>query len=151
MAATAGDSSNNAAPKQQIPTALENNATAAAPAGDRQHPAPPAQLSTTANGNVVTDTSPSKRRGDEIDKATADRPETDHDDAAQSAKRARPDEVPPKMLPQKYEDCAVEDVVELIAHMLNELIATNDAIRTTSGGLTRFHSRYVPPLATRLD
>lgn len=32
-------------------------------------------------------------------------------------------------------------MVELIAHMLAELIATNDAIRISSGGLTRFHSR----------
>jgi hypothetical protein len=37
-------------------------------------------------------------------------------------------------------------MVELIAHMLAELIATNDAIRMSNGGLTRFHSRYVPPL-----
>lgn len=34
-------------------------------------------------------------------------------------------------------------MVELIAHMLSELIATNDAIGTSGGGLTRFHSRLV--------
>lgn len=45
------------------------------------------------------------------------------------------------ILPQKYEFCPVEHMVELIAHMLGELIATNDAIRISSGGLTRFHSR----------
>lgn len=59
----------------------------------------------------------------------------------QSTKRPKPDEQPPKILPRLYENCAVEDMVELIAHMLAELIATNDAIRISSGGLTRFHSR----------
>ena len=56
-------------------------------------------------------------------------------------KRARTDGDQPKVLPQRYELCAVEDIVELIAHMLAELITANDAIRTISGGLTRFHSR----------
>lgn len=58
-----------------------------------------------------------------------------------SSKRPRANEQPPKMLPRRYEHCAAEDMVELIAHMLAELIATNDAIRISSGGLTRFHSR----------
>jgi hypothetical protein len=57
-------------------------------------------------------------------------------------KRAKTDGEP-KILPHRYELCAVEDIVELIAHMLAELIATNDAIRVSSGGLTRFHSRCV--------
>lgn len=61
--------------------------------------------------------------------------------ATNTPKRARTDHQPPKVLPQLYEFCAVEDIVELIAHMLAELIATNDAIRISSGGLTRFHSR----------
>lgn len=61
----------------------------------------------------------------------------------QAPKRARPEEQPPRVLPNKYEFCPVEHMVELIAHMLGELIATNDAIRISSGGLTRFHSRYV--------
>lgn len=60
----------------------------------------------------------------------------------QAPKRARPEEQPPRVLPNKYEFCLVEHMVELIAHMLGELIATNDAIRISSGGLTRFHSRY---------
>lgn len=48
------------------------------------------------------------------------------------------------MLPEKYEFCAVEDMVVLIANMLGELIETNDALALKSGHLTRFHSRYVP-------
>ncbi|KAL6860969.1 cyclin domain-containing protein [Trichoderma novae-zelandiae] len=67
----------------------------------------------------------------------------------QAAKRARPEERPPIILPQKYEHCPVEHMVELIAHMLGELIATNDAIRISSGGLTRFHSRTPPGISVR--
>ena len=66
----------------------------------------------------------------------------DSPEPAATSKRARTDAQPPKVLPQRYELCAVEDIVELIAHMLAELIATNDAIMS-SGSLTRFHSRYV--------
>lgn len=62
---------------------------------------------------------------------------------SQTTKRPKPETPPPKVLPKRYEFCAVEDVVELISHMLAELIATNDAIRVSTGGLTRFHSRYV--------
>ncbi|XP_044723981.1 cyclin domain-containing protein [Hirsutella rhossiliensis] len=68
---------------------------------------------------------------------------------AASSKRPRANEQPPKMLPRRYEQCAVEDMVELIAHMLAELIATNDAIRISSGGLTRFHSRTPPGISVR--
>lgn len=56
-------------------------------------------------------------------------------------KRAKPDVVPPKVLPVRYELCAIEDVVVLIANMLSELIETNDALAMRSGQLTRFHSR----------
>lgn len=52
-------------------------------------------------------------------------------------------------MPQKYEFCPAEHLVELIAHMLGELIATNDAIRISSGGLTRFHSRTPPGISVR--
>lgn len=57
-------------------------------------------------------------------------------------KRARPDVAPPKILPRRYELCALEDVVKLIAYMLGELIETNDELALKSGHLTRFHSRY---------
>ncbi|KAM5342951.1 hypothetical protein ACJ41O_013917 [Fusarium nematophilum] len=67
----------------------------------------------------------------------------------QATKRPKPDAPPPKVLPEKYEFCAVEDMVELIAHMLAELIATNDAIRISNGGLTRFHSRTAPGISVR--
>ncbi|KAK3315283.1 cyclin-domain-containing protein [Apodospora peruviana] len=63
------------------------------------------------------------------------------------AKRSRPEEAPPKFLPQRYEYCAVEDVVVLIAHMLGELIETNDDLALKSGHLTRFHSRTAPGIS----
>lgn len=56
-------------------------------------------------------------------------------------KRAKPDAAPPKVLPVRYELCAIEDIVVLIANMLAELIETNDALAMRSGHLTRFHSR----------
>ena len=46
-------------------------------------------------------------------------------------------------MPVLYEFCPVEDMVVLIAHMLAELIETNDALALRPGNLTRFHSRYV--------
>lgn len=56
-------------------------------------------------------------------------------------KRAKAETAPPKVLPVRYELCAVEDIVVLIANMLSELIETNDALAMRSGCLTRFHSR----------
>jgi len=90
-------------------------------------------------GQSLSGVSPTKRRsspapiGHEAAAAANSSPQT--------TKRAKPDTPPPKVLPDRYELCAVEDMVELVAHMLAELIATNDAIRISNGGLTRFHSR----------
>lgn len=67
------------------------------------------------------------------------------------SKRAKPDEAPPKYLALKYEFCAVEDMVVLIAHMLGELIETNDKPALRTGHLTRFHSRYATSLPSRLS
>jgi hypothetical protein len=66
------------------------------------------------------------------------------------SKRAKPDEAPPKYLALKYEFCAVEDMVVLIAHMLGELIETNDKPALRTGHLTRFHSRYATSLFLQL-
>ncbi|KAJ6439544.1 nuc-1 negative regulatory protein preg [Purpureocillium lavendulum] len=99
--------------------------------------------------------SPNKRRGSPghtIAQATAgpSLQAAGQDSAASNtSKRPRTDQQPPKILPTRYELCAVEDMVELIAHMLAELIATNDAIRISSGGLTRFHSRTAPGISVR--
>ncbi|KAK0122117.1 hypothetical protein ONS95_010379 [Cadophora gregata] len=64
-------------------------------------------------------------------------------------KRPRSDQEP-KVLPAKYEFCAVEDMVVLIANMIQELITTNDRLPLQSGVLTRFHSR-TPPGISVLD
>lgn len=49
----------------------------------------------------------------------------------------------PKILPPKYELCAADDIVALVAHMLAELITTNDATFPSTGAPTRFHSMWV--------
>ncbi|KAK1988322.1 cyclin [Colletotrichum cereale] len=67
--------------------------------------------------------------------------------SSSAAKRPRPTVGPPKILPQRYEFCVVEDMVVLISHMLSELIETNDALALRSGSLTRFHSRTAPSIS----
>lgn len=101
---------------------------------------------TSAPQNAAEALSPNKRRGSPAEKAQEaplqnSGPVSTEESSAQASKRAKPDEQPPKVLPNQYELCDVEDMVILIAHMLAELIATNDAIRISNGGLTRFHSR----------
>ncbi|KFA78482.1 hypothetical protein S40288_08680, partial [Stachybotrys chartarum IBT 40288] len=97
--------------------------------------------------------SPGKRRGSPaagMDQTVAvAETSSANQDPASAAKRPRPDNAPPKMLPSRYELCAVEDMVELIAYMLAELITTNDAIRMFNGTLTRFHSRTAPGISVR--
>lgn len=97
---------------------------------------------------VPQNLSPTKRRGSPTGESQTSRPPqapseatAGQDGTSLSAKRSRHDESPAKILPQKYELCPVGDMVELIAHMVADLITTNDAIRVASGGLTRFHSR----------
>lgn len=94
---------------------------------------------------AVKSASPYKRRGSPARKGDDS---TSPSDASATTggpsiapKRPRTDERAPKLLPQRYELCAVEDIVELVAHMMAELITTNDALRASSAGLTRFHSR----------
>lgn len=85
--------------------------------------------------------SPSKRRNSQGPGSSSSAAPTD---ALQNlpalSKRPRP-EAALKVVPQRYEHCPVEDMVVLIAHMLGELIETNDTLALKSGHLTRFHSR----------
>ncbi|KAM7218818.1 Cyclin domain containing protein [Rhypophila decipiens] len=69
------------------------------------------------------------------------------DHAALATKRSRPEAAPDMALPKKYEFCATETMVILIAHMLGELLETNDALALKSGHLTRFHSRTAPGIS----
>ena len=93
-------------------------------------------------------TSPSKRRNSQGPGSISALATEPLQNPSTLAKRMKPDSAPPKVLPLQYEFCAVEDVVVLIAHMLGELIETNDSLALKSGHLTRFHSRYalLPPL-----
>ncbi|KAJ9096720.1 hypothetical protein QFC21_004990 [Naganishia friedmannii] len=54
------------------------------------------------------------------------------------------------ILPWAFIDCDTEDLVVLIAHMLNKLMEHNDQVVLTSSSLTRFHSR-APPAITVID
>jgi hypothetical protein len=93
-------------------------------------------------GSSEQPTSPVKRRNSQgpgsANAATAPAVQ----EPANLPKRQRPEEVAPKTLPVRYELCPVEDMVVLIAHMLGELIQTNDGLALRTGHLTRFHSRY---------
>lgn len=87
--------------------------------------------------------SPTKRRNSDGPGSVVEEASGSGRTAQGVPKRAKPDVVPPKVLPVRYELCAIEDIVVLIANMLAELIETNDALALRSGHLTRFHSRYV--------
>lgn len=58
-------------------------------------------------------------------------------------KRTKTAKTEAKVLPARYELCAVEDMVILIADMISELIETNDNLPLRDVVLTRFHSRLV--------
>jgi len=58
-------------------------------------------------------------------------------------KRSKSAKTAAKILPVRYELCAVEDMVILIADMISELIETNDNLPLRDVVLTRFHSRFV--------
>ncbi|KUI58716.1 Nuc-1 negative regulatory protein preg [Cytospora mali] len=91
--------------------------------------------------------SPNKRRNSEGPGASVGDSSTTGQAAGALPKRVKPDVAPPKVLPVRYEFCAIEDVVVLIANMLAELIETNDALAMRSGHLTRFHSRTAPGIS----
>ncbi|GAA5913112.1 uncharacterized protein JCM6883_006526 [Sporobolomyces salmoneus] len=52
-------------------------------------------------------------------------------------------------VPQAFEHCQVEDLIALIASMLDRLIEHNDRIPLTPNSLTRFHSRAPPSIGVR--
>ncbi|GAA5984096.1 hypothetical protein JCM5350_003776 [Sporobolomyces pararoseus] len=52
-------------------------------------------------------------------------------------------------VPQLFEHCQVEDLIALIASMLDRLIEHNDRIPLTPNSLTRFHSRAPPSIGVR--
>lgn len=120
----------NAPPEPDISTIRPNDprpaATALSPAKRRNSDELVAPV-----GDVIA--------GPSASAATRSRPNT--------PKRSRPSQNPPKVLPLKYEQCDVEDMVVLISNMLGELIETNDAIAMKSGHLTRFHSRTAPGIS----
>ncbi|KAK9365689.1 cyclin-domain-containing protein [Lipomyces kononenkoae] len=70
--------------------------------------------------------------------------------ASPGQRSASPTKRPPKVLPQSFFDCDVQDLLILISSMLSELIKLNDALPLVHSKLTRFHSR-APPLISHAD
>jgi len=54
-----------------------------------------------------------------------------------------------KEVPQRFEQCEIEELVILIAGMLDRLIKHNDQIPLTQNSLTRFHSRAPPGISVQ--
>ncbi|KAL8287263.1 hypothetical protein RQP46_003715 [Phenoliferia psychrophenolica] len=52
-------------------------------------------------------------------------------------------------VPALFELCEAEDLITLIASMLDRLISHNDRIPLTPTGLTRFHSRAPPSICVK--
>ncbi|KAJ9098320.1 hypothetical protein QFC19_006444 [Naganishia cerealis] len=67
-----------------------------------------------------------------------------------TGKERHVDESGKPVLPWAFIDCDSDDLVVLIAHMLNKLMEHNDQVVLTSSSLTRFHSR-APPAISVID
>lgn len=117
-----GDSANpQAAPEQPRRTESSQNK--------------PNSAKRSANSHAISP--PSAEAQDEVaDHAALENPD-------RPAQRPKTLPAAPKALPLAYETGTTEDMVVLIAHMISELIETNDGLALSSGNLTRFHSRYV--------
>lgn len=115
------------------------------PANSQASPEPPRRSESSQNkpnSAKRSATSPARAPPSEQPQSEA----ADHAALGEPGRRAqRPRTLPaaPKVLPLAYETCAVEDMVILIAHMISELVETNDCLALSSGSLTRFHSRYM--------
>lgn len=123
-----------AAPEERPAAAVQppSKPTKKLPSGPKQRIEPPS-----------IPASPSKRKNSEGPGSSTSALATDAlQNPSTLSKRPKPDTTPPKVVPLLYEHCSVEDMVVLIAHMLCELIETNDTLALKSGHLTRFHSRY---------
>jgi hypothetical protein len=101
------------------------------PSQSKPEPSDDAKLS------IKDELSPGTKRRQSATSATAST------ERASAPKRPKAARKPVKVLPTRYELCAVEDLVILIASMISELIETNDGLPLRTGVLTRFHSRYV--------
>lgn len=139
-------------PKPMTPGVEQGAAAAAAAASASAHQPPPSASSGPVPNMAVTPVEPKAVTSPAIKRRNSQAVASNSGDAATQAqnipqKRAKPTRPPPKVLPQRYELCQVEDIVVLIAHMLGELIETNDALALKSGHLTRFHSRTAPGIS----
>ncbi|KAJ0165056.1 Nuc-1 negative regulatory protein preg [Colletotrichum tanaceti] len=130
-------------PQTPCPQPIEPSAPHSSPGTQSQlHPQPQAVVAPVIRDASAIIASPGKRRNSQDPAAAqAASASAGGESSSSAAKRPKPTAGPPKILPQRYEFCGVEDMVVLISHMLSELIETNDALALRSGSLTRFHSR----------
>lgn len=140
------DTSSKSTPAEPHPPPAPKPLTSSSDTASTQVSQPSDESVVAADSRSVEQTSalsPNKRRGSPSTRPVSAIPpsEPEGESSELAAKRSRHDERPAKILPSRYELCSVDDIVELIAHMIGELITTNDAIRVANGGLTRFHSR----------
>ncbi|KAK6226302.1 cyclin [Colletotrichum tabaci] len=136
-------------PQTPRPQPIDPSTPHSPPATQSQpHPQPQAVVAPVIRDASAIIASPGKRRNSQ-DPAAAQAASASvaGESSSSAAKRPKPTAGPPKILPQRYEFCGVEDMVVLISHMLSELIETNDALALRSGSLTRFHSRTAPSIS----
>ncbi|KAF9878580.1 cyclin [Colletotrichum karsti] len=137
-----------ATPAEPPPAPRPQPIDPSAPPPRPQPTQPQAAVAPVVRQPSTTLASPGKRRNSQ-DPAVAQAASASlaGESSSSAAKRPKPTAGPPKILPQRYELCSVEDMVVLISYMLSELIETNDALALRSGSLTRFHSRTAPSIS----
>ncbi|KAI5479927.1 hypothetical protein MNV49_002217 [Pseudohyphozyma bogoriensis] len=94
------------------------------------HPAPPPSSTAPPAAPPVNTTSPAPPAGPKIVPTSLD-------------SQGR------RIVPRFFELCELEDLITLIASMLDKLIEHNDKIPLTPTGLTRFHSRAPPAIGVK--
>jgi hypothetical protein len=101
-------------------------------------PAPRSTIPPSPSKPILQPESPGVKRRQPADETQS----TSSNSQELAPKRTRSAPSAVRVLPAKYEECAVEDLVVLIANMVAELIETNDALPPRPNPvLTRFHSR----------
>ncbi|OLN95410.1 Nuc-1 negative regulatory protein preg [Colletotrichum chlorophyti] len=134
-------------PPAPHPQPIDQSSSSQPRSQPRSQPQPQTVIAPVLRDPSAVAASPGKRRNSQDPAVAQASALATGESSSSAAKRPRPTAGPPKILPQRYELCSVEDMVVLISHMLSELIETNDALALRSGSLTRFHSRTAPSIS----
>jgi hypothetical protein len=139
------ESSSLPAPKPTVMSGVDSATSPPTQPATEIEAIPVAQHSTPATSQDIPSSSSAAKETDGSDQASPSRKRQNSQGLGKEAEgRTSPamEDAPVRKVPGSYELCGVQDLVVLIAHMLNELIERNDWIAMQSGNLTRFHSRY---------